>query len=290
MKAILVNDDKSLRWDDVENPVIKDDEVLVEIHAAALNRADLMQREGDYPPPPGCPEWMGLEIAGTIAGIADGAKKKSNWKIGDKVCALLGGGGYAEYVSVKYDMLMPVPENCTMVEAAAIPEAFATAYLNLFMEGNIKPGNTMPLKNMPIGTIVHNIELKPGAGGQLARSAGCYAQLMGKDGVYAQIKMNSGELRKVHSECLATVGSVSNPDQRNVNLGKAGRARWLGIRPSVRGMAMNPVDHPMGGGNGHSKGHEPVSRTGIPAKGYRTRSNKRTAKMIIRSRHLAKKK
>ncbi|MBO5833384.1 MAG: 50S ribosomal protein L2, partial [Alphaproteobacteria bacterium] len=135
---------------------------------------------------------------------------------------------------------------------------------------DIKPGNTMPLKNMPIGTMVHNVELKPGAGGQLARSAGCYAQLMGKDGVYAQIKMNSGELRKVHSDCLATVGSVSNPDQRNVNLGKAGRARWLGIRPSVRGMAMNPVDHPMGGGNGHSKGHEPVSRTGIPAKGYRT--------------------
>ena len=155
---------------------------------------------------------------------------------------------------------------------------------------DIKPGNAMPLKNMPIGTIVHNVELKPGAGGQLARSAGCYAQLMGKDGVYAQIKMNSGELRKVHSDCMATVGSVSNPEQRNVNLGKAGRARWLGIRPSVRGMAMNPNDHPMGGGNGHSKGHEPVSRTGIPAKGYRTRSNKRTAKMIIRSRHLAKKK
>jgi ribosomal protein L2, bacterial/organellar len=155
---------------------------------------------------------------------------------------------------------------------------------------DIKPGNAMPLKNMPIGTLVHNVELKPGAGGQLARSAGCYAQLMGKDGVYAQIKMNSGELRKVHSECLATVGVVSNQDQRNVNLGKAGRARWLGIRPATRGMAMNPNDHPMGGGNGHSKGHEPVSRTGIPAKGYRTRSNKRTAKMIIRSRHLAKKK
>ena len=143
MKAILVNDDRSLRWDNVENPVIKDDEVLVEIHAAALNRADLMQREGDYPPPPGCPEWMGLEIAGVIIEMGDEAKAKSNWKIGDKVCALLGGGGYAEYVSVKYDMLMPVPENCTMVEAAAIPEAFATAYLNLFIEGNIKEGNTL---------------------------------------------------------------------------------------------------------------------------------------------------
>ena len=143
MKAILVNDDKSLRWDDVPNPVIKSDEVLVEIHAAALNRADLMQREGDYPPPPGCPEWMGLEIAGVIVETGEEAKQKSNWKIGDKVCALLGGGGYAEYVSVKYDMLMPVPQNCTMVEAAAIPEAFATAYLNMFIEGGIKEGNTL---------------------------------------------------------------------------------------------------------------------------------------------------
>ena len=143
MKAILVNDDKSLRWDNVPDPVIKSEEVLVEIHAAALNRADLMQREGDYPPPPGCPEWMGLEIAGVIVEMGEEAKAKSNWKIGDKVCALLGGGGYAEYVSVKYDMLMPVPENCTMVEAAAIPEAFATAYLNLFIEGGIKEGNTL---------------------------------------------------------------------------------------------------------------------------------------------------
>ena len=143
MKAILVNDDRSLRWDNVPDPVIKSEEVLVEIHAAALNRADLMQREGDYPPPPGCPDWMGLEVAGVIVEMGDEAKAKSNWKVGDKVCALLGGGGYAEYVSVKYDMLMPVPANCTMIEAAAIPEAFATAYLNLFIEGNIKEGNTL---------------------------------------------------------------------------------------------------------------------------------------------------
>lgn len=143
MKAILVNDDKSLSWSDVPNPVIKSEEVLVEIHAAALNRADLMQREGDYPPPPGCPEWMGLEIAGVIVEMGEEAKAKSDWKIGDKVCALLGGGGYAEYVSVKYDMLMPVPENCSMIEAAAIPEAFATAYLNLFIEGKIEAGNTL---------------------------------------------------------------------------------------------------------------------------------------------------
>jgi len=143
MKAILVNDDRSLRWDNVPDPQIKSEEVLVEIHAAALNRADLMQREGDYPPPPGCPEWMGLEISGVIVEMGEEAKAKSSWKIGDKVCALLGGGGYAEYVAVKYDMLMPVPKNCSMVEAAAIPEAFATAYLNLFIEGGLKTGNTL---------------------------------------------------------------------------------------------------------------------------------------------------
>ena len=143
MNAILVNDDKSLRWDNVPDPIIKEDEVLVKIEAAALNRADLMQREGDYPPPAGCPEWMGLEIAGTIVEVGKAAAECSDWKIGDKVCALLGGGGYAEYVSVKYDMLMPVPGNCSMVEAAAIPEAFATAYLNLFIEGKIKEGNTL---------------------------------------------------------------------------------------------------------------------------------------------------
>lgn len=143
MKAILANGDKSLRWDNVADPMIKSEEVLVEIHAAALNRADLMQREGDYLPPPGCPEWMGLEIAGVIVEMGDEAAVKSNWKIGDRVCALLGGGGYAEYAAVKYDMLMPVPTNCSMTEAAAIPEAFATAYLNLFFEGNIKEGNTL---------------------------------------------------------------------------------------------------------------------------------------------------
>ena len=143
MKAILVNDDKSLSWSDVPNPILTDGEVLVEIHAAALNRADLMQREGDYPPPPGCPEWMGLEIAGVITEMSEGAKQKSSWRVGDRVCALLGGGGYAEAVAVKYDMLMPVPKGCTMVEAAAIPEAFATAYLNLFYEGGLKSGNTL---------------------------------------------------------------------------------------------------------------------------------------------------
>ena len=143
MKAVLVNEDRSLRFDNVPDPVIKPDEVLVKIEAAALNRADLLQREGNYPPPPGCPEWMGLEVSGEIVKVGDEAAAASQWRCGDKVCALLGGGGYAEYVAVRYDMLMPVPKNCSMIEAAAIPEAFATAYLNLFIEGGLKAGNTL---------------------------------------------------------------------------------------------------------------------------------------------------
>ena len=143
MKAVLIENDKSLHWRDVPDPVCGADEVIVKIEAAALNRADLMQRDGNYPPPPGCPPWMGLEISGEIVEIGKEAVAKSDWKIGDKVCSLLGGGGYAEYVSIKYDMLMPVPKNCSMIEAAALPEAYATAYLNMFIEGNIKSGDTL---------------------------------------------------------------------------------------------------------------------------------------------------
>ena len=143
MKAILVGANKELTWSEVPNPKMQEDDVLVEIHYAAVNRADLMQRDGDYPPPAGCPEWMGLEISGVIVDMTEGARAKSNYKIGDKVCALLGGGGYAEYANIKYDMLMPVPEGCSMIEAAAIPEAFATSYLNLFIEGKIESGNTL---------------------------------------------------------------------------------------------------------------------------------------------------
>lgn len=139
MKATLVDKDKNLVWSDVQDPVIKDDEVLVKIYAAALNRADLLQREGKYPSPAGCPEWMGLEIAGVIVEVG---KKVANWKIGDKVCALLGGGGYAEYVAVKYDMLMPIPKGLSFVEAASLPEAYATSYLNLFIEGHLEAGQT----------------------------------------------------------------------------------------------------------------------------------------------------
>ena len=143
MKAILVQPDKSLTWSDVPNPVMGAEDCLVEIHCAALNRADLMQRDGDYPPPPGCPEWMGLEIAGKIVEMGEIAKEKSNYKIGDEVCALLGGGGYAEYANIKYDMLMPVPKGRSLIEASAMPEAYATAYLNLFHEGKAKEGDTL---------------------------------------------------------------------------------------------------------------------------------------------------
>ncbi len=153
---------------------------------------------------------------------------------------------------------------------------------------DIKPGNAMPMKNMPVGTIVHNVELKLGRGGQMARSAGCYAQLIGKDGGYAQLRLSSGELRLVRGECFATVGAVSNPDNQNINLGKAGRNRWLGRRPHVRGISMNPVDHPLGGRT--NGGAHPVTPWGKPTKGKRTRTNKKTDRLIMRSRHLAKKK
>ncbi len=154
---------------------------------------------------------------------------------------------------------------------------------------DIKPGNAMPLRNMPVGTIIHNVEMKPGKGGQLARSAGCYAQLIGKDAGYAQLRLSSGELRVVRGECMGTVGAVSNPDNQNVKLGKAGRKRWLGVTPSVRGVAMNPVDHPHGGGEGRtSGGRHPVTPWGVPTKGKRTRHNKKTDAQIMRRRHKVK--
>lgn len=155
---------------------------------------------------------------------------------------------------------------------------------------DIKPGNAMPLSNMPVGTIIHNVELKPGKGGQIARSAGAYAQLVGRDAAYAIIRLNSGETRLVHGTCMASVGAVSNPEHSNINIGKAGRNRWLGKRPEVRGVVMNPVDHPHGGGEGRtSGGRHPVSPWGKPTKGKRTRSNKSTDKFIVRSRHQRKK-
>jgi large subunit ribosomal protein L2 len=155
---------------------------------------------------------------------------------------------------------------------------------------DVKPGNAMPLGAMPVGTIVHNIEMKPGKGGQIARAAGSYAQYLGRDSGYALLRLGSGEVRRVKLECKATVGAVSNPDHMNESLGKAGRNVWRGRRPSVRGTAMNPIDHPHGGGEGRTKGgRHPVTPWGKPTKGARTRKNKTTGKHIVRSRHAKKK-
>ncbi|BBE71697.1 50S ribosomal protein L2 [Oharaeibacter diazotrophicus] len=157
-------------------------------------------------------------------------------------------------------------------------------------QADVKPGNAMPLSAIPVGTLVHNVELKIGKGGQIARSAGSYAQLVGRDQGYAILRLNSGEQRKVLGGCFATIGAVSNPDHANVSIGKAGRNRWLGKRPTVRGVAMNPIDHPHGGGEGRtSGGRHPVTPWGKPTKGKKTRSNKSTDKFIVRSRHARKK-
>ena len=154
---------------------------------------------------------------------------------------------------------------------------------------DIKPGNAMPMAAIPVGTIIHNVEMKIGAGGKIARSAGTYAQLVGKDAGYAQIKLQSGELRIVRAECMASVGAVSNPDNMNQKIGKAGRMRWMGFRPHNRGVVMNPVDHPLGGGEGRSSGgRHPVTPWGKPTKGYKTRVNKRTDSLIIRRRNKGK--
>jgi large subunit ribosomal protein L2 len=150
---------------------------------------------------------------------------------------------------------------------------------------DILPGNSLPLKNIPLGTLLHNVELKPGKGGQIARSAGSSVQLVAKEGDYAQVKMPSGEIRKINMECFATIGQVGNLDHENVSIGKAGRSRWMGQRPHVRGVAMNPVDHPLGGGEGKtSGGRHPVSPWGLPTKGYKTRNNKVSQRFIVQRR------
>ena len=156
---------------------------------------------------------------------------------------------------------------------------------------DVKPGNAMPLASMPVGTIIHNIEMKIGKGGQIARSAGTYAQIVGRDQDYVILRLNSGEQRLVHGRCMGTVGAVSNPDAMNTSIGKAGRKRWMGRRPHNRGVTMNPVDHPHGGGEGRtSGGRHPVTPWGFPTKGKKTRKNKSTTKFIIASRHVRKKK
>jgi large subunit ribosomal protein L2 len=196
-------------------------------------------------------------------------------------------GGYAQIRLSSGELRLVRQECMATVGAVSNPD---NSNQN-FGKADIKPGNAMPFSGMPIGTIIHNIEMKPGKGGQIARAAGTYAQFVGRDGGYAQIRLSSGELRLVRQECMATVGAVSNPDNSNQNFGKAGRMRHKGIRPSVRGVVMNPVDHPHGGGEGRtSGGRHPVSPWGKPTKGARTRNkNKASQKLIIRSRHAKKK-
>jgi large subunit ribosomal protein L2 len=156
-------------------------------------------------------------------------------------------------------------------------------------EASIRPGNTLPLRNIPVGTTIHCIEMQPGKGAQMARSAGAGVQLLAREGVYAQVRLRSGEIRRVHVDCRATIGEVGNEEHSLRSIGKAGATRWRGIRPTVRAIAMNPVDHPMGGRtNGGGGWHHPVSPWGTPAKGYKTRKNKRTDSMIVRRRHATK--
>ena len=189
MKAMLVDENKNLVWSDVADPQIGAEDVLVKIEAAALNRADLLQRQGKYPSPEGCPPWMGLEIAGTIVQIG---AQVSDWKIGDKVCALLGGGGYAEFISVKQDMLMPVPKGLSMVEAAALPEAFATSYLNLFIEGHLEAGQTAFIPAGASGLASAAIPLAKAFGARVITSVLTDEIAKRIDGLGADVIINSG--------------------------------------------------------------------------------------------------
>jgi large subunit ribosomal protein L2 len=245
-------------------------------------------------------------------GLTEGLRNKGGRNNSGRITARRRGGGHkrryriVDFKRGKYDVSATVERleydpNRTAFIALVRYEDGELAYIlapqrltvgDAVVSGNsvdIKPGNACPLQNIPVGTIIHNVEMKRGKGGQIARAAGTYAQLIGKDQGYAQLRLHSGELRMVRAECMATIGAVSNPDQQNVKLGKAGRRRWLGKRPSVRGVAMNPVDHPHGGGEGKtSGGRHPVTPWGKPTKGKRTRNNKKTDPLIMRRRHRKK--
>ncbi len=254
----------------------------------------------------------GLHKGAPVKSLTEGLSKSGGRNNNGRVTARRRGGGHKRAYRIidfkrrKFDMAATIERleydpNRTAFIALVKYEDGELAYIlapQRVAEGDrviagrkvdVKPGNAMPFSGMPVGTIVHNIELKPGAGGKIARSAGAYAQYVGRDGAYAVLRLSSGEQRMVLAECMATVGAVSNADHMNQNFGKAGRSRWQGKRPSVRGVAMNPIDHPHGGGEGRtSGGRHPVTPWGKPTKGKRTRSNKSTDKYITRSRHLRK--
>ena len=202
MKAMLVDQQQNMIWSDVPDPVIKAEEVLVKIKAAGVNRADLLQRQGKYPSPPGCPEWMGLEIAGEIVEVGE---QVTGWKVGDQVCALLGGGGYAEYVAVKYDMLMPIPKGLSLVEAAALPEAYATSYLNLFIEGHLQPGQVAFVPAGASGLSSAAIPLAKAFGARVVTSVRKDAQVekiapLGADLIINSSKESVAEVLKTEEE------------------------------------------------------------------------------------------
>lgn len=209
MKAIVINKDHSLSYADVSNPLLNDGEVIIEVHAAALNRADLLQREGNYPPPPGCPEWPGLEVAGIIKEVAKNVKK---WKVGDKVCALLGGGGYAEYVSVAEDMVMPIPKGLSYIEAAAIPEVYMTAYLNLFYVGQAKSGETLLMNAGASGLASAVIPMAKAFGLRVITT------VMGEDKVKEVAYLNADRVVDTTKEDIAKVLKEEEENGTPINL------------------------------------------------------------------------
>ena len=250
----------------------------------------------------------GLHKGGPIKKLTEGLHKTGGRNNSGHVTAWQRGGGHKRKYRIidfkrrKFDMKATVerleydPNRTAFIalityedgEQSYIlaPQRLATGdMVEAGPKADIKPGNALPIANIPVGTLIHNIELKPGKGGQLARSAGTYVQLVGRDRGYAILRLTSGEVRLVRSECMASIGAVSNPDQQNIKIGKAGRNRWLGKRPHVRGVVMNPVDHPHGGGEGRtSGGRHPVTPWGKPTKGKRTRNNKKTDRLIVRRR------
>lgn len=240
MRAIITKADKSLQWSEVPNPVVKANEILVEVHAAALNRADLMQREGNYPPPPGCPEWMGLEVAGVVLQAPPGGR----WRVGDNVCALLGGGGYAQKVAVPADMALPVPEGLSMVEAAAIPEAFATSYLNLCIEGGMKTGETVFIQAGASGLGMAAIQMAKFLGAKVVTTVGSvdkeqFARDLGADVVINRKKEDIAAVLKQHPvdvamDCVA--GENLGPCMETMARG----GRWIII--ATLGGAMSELN------------------------------------------------
>jgi large subunit ribosomal protein L2 len=229
--------------------------------------------------------WKGAPVKGLTEGLSSKGGRNNTGRI----TAYHRGGGHKRSYRTAWIALIKYEDGELAYIIAPQRLSAGDKVVSTLNSADVKPGNAMPLERMPVGTIVHNVEMKPRKGGQIARSAGTYAQYVGRDAGWAILRLNSGEQRRVHGSCLATVGSVSNQDHSNTSIGKAGRNRWLGRKPVNRGVTMNPVDHPHGGGEGRtSGGRHPVTPWGKPTKGKKTRTNKSTDKFIVRSRHVKK--